>query len=383
MITPKELLGKVERQFYRIVSSKLKGEDRFPWTIPSNKQITGNNYSDWKNDIVPLHQNSKAAKGKGYSVDWKDKTINGSKQSIPAKIYFETFEDYVYSIGKVDDFNRINQSYELIVTAFPTLAEWAQTNPSLVLSAHDIWNKIIKVCQYFQANKPPHTFYLRDLPIEVHSKFIEQNVPLLRKLLDILLPPSWINFHETDFASRYGIKRVNVYTQIRILDEDLKPVLGYDEVALTLDDAAWLQWVPEKVFIIENQICYLTFPKVKNSVAIFGEGFKSRITKHIPWLNKTNMYCWFDLDSAGFEMLDLIRQHYPNAKSFLMDQKTYDQHSNFSVENKYRKKELPSLLLEERQMYEFLQNNNRRLEQERIGQVYVKRRIENFSSENP
>jgi hypothetical protein len=377
MITPKELLGKVERQFYRIVSSNLKGEEIFPWTIPSNKQITGNNYSDWKNDIVPLHQNSKVAKGKGYSVEWKDKTINGSKQSIPAKIYFETFEDYLYFIGKVEDYRKIKQSYEIIVAAFPELTEWAQANPSLVLLAHDLWINLIKVCQYFRANKPPHAFYLRDLPIEVHSKFIEQNVPLLRKLLDILLPPEWVNHQETDFASRYGVKRVNVYAQIRILDDDLKPLLGYDEVALTLDDAAWLQWMPENVFIVENQICYLTFPKMKNSVAIFGAGFKSAITKHIPWLNKTNMYCWFDLDSAGFEMLDLIRQHYPNAKSFLMDKATFDQHINFSVQNKYRKKALPLLTEEERVMYVYLQRNDKRLEQERIMPKYVKEQIEN------
>ncbi|MFX8335643.1 Wadjet anti-phage system protein JetD domain-containing protein, partial [Acinetobacter baumannii] len=76
----------------------------------------------------------------------------------------------------------------------------------------------------------------------------------------------------------------NVHTQIRVLDDELKPVLGYEECSLPLDDAAWLKWLPEKVFIIENQVCYLTFPKVKNAVAIFGEGFKSRLSRHIPWL---------------------------------------------------------------------------------------------------
>jgi len=376
MITPNELFVKVERSFYKVVCSELKGEKIFPWIIPTNKQITGSNYSDWKKDIVPLHQRSKAAKGKGYTVEWRSKIINGTKQSIPAKIYFETVGDYLHFIERDKDFNKIKEAQEVLVTAFPVLKDWTESNPRLLLSAHEIWRDIVKVCQYFQAKPPPHPFYIREIPIEVHSKFIEQNSTLLKKILDILLPSNWINFEETDFASRYGLKKVNVYAQIRILDDDLKPVLGYDEVGLTLDDAAWLQWIPKNVFIIENQICYLTFPKVKNSVAIFGEGFKSSIMKHIPWLSKTNIYCWFDLDSAGFEMLDLIRQHYPKAKSFLMDESAFEKHSNFTVENNYRRKELPHLLSDELLLYKHLQKSSKRLEQERISQQYVLEQIE-------
>lgn len=381
MITPNELFAKVERSFYKVVSSVLKGENIFPWAIPSNKQITGSNYSDWKRDIVPLHQGSKAVKGKGYSVHWKDKTINGTKQSIPAKIYFDTLDDYLFFIERTEDFEIIKDAQTLILTAFPSLKAWTESNTSLLFSAHGIWRDVIKVCKYFHSNQPPHPFYIRELPIEVHSKFIEQNAGILKRMLDMLLPAHWINPNETEFALRYGVKKVNIYTQIRILDDHLKPMLGYDEVGLILDDAAWLKWVPENVFIIENQICYLTFPKVKNSVAIFGEGFKSRMTRHIPWLDKTNIYCWFDLDSAGFEMLDLIRQHYSNAKSFLMDRTTFDQFAGFSVENKYRKKQLSFLLPEEMQMYEFLQKNNKRLEQERVSQSYVTKQIENLPRE--
>ncbi len=378
MITPKDIFEKSSKQFLKIATSVLNGRDVFPLILPSNKAISGTNYSELKSAIVPLYQQSKAVKGAGYSIDWKEKLINGTKQSVPAKIYFETLEDYLHFIGRRKDFDAIKTSQSLLINAFPNLGGWVEINPSILLSHSEIWENIIKVCQYFQANKPPHSYYIRELPIEVHSKFIEQNASLLKKLLDILLPTNWINFYETDFASRYGVKKVNVYTQIRILDDDLKPILGYDEVALTLDDAAWLKWIPEMVFIIENQICYLTFPKVKNSVALFGEGFKSRIAKHIPWIEKTKLYCWFDLDPAGFEMLDIIRKHYPNTMSFLMDTDTYMQYSNFAVDSKYRKKELQNLTLSERQLYEYLQANNKRLEQERIPQDYILNQITKF-----
>lgn len=371
MITPKELLAKADKIVFKIIAAQLKGDSKFPLLMPSNKQVIGSNFSDWKNDLVPLYQQSKAVKKRGYSVDWKEKNINGSKQSVPAKIYFDTIEDFLHFVEKENDFQKILLVKAILIKEFPLLEHWANDNPEVLLNHYSAWPEIIKVCKYFTSNRPPHPYYIRELPVEVHSKFIEQNANLLKKILDLLLPDDWINIASNDFSERYFLRKVSVYTQIRILDEGLKPHLGYDECSLTLEDAAWIKWVPENVYIIENQICFLTFPKVKNSVAIFGEGFKSRLSKDIPWLNQTNLYCWFDLDTAGFEMLNMIREHYPKAISFLMDEKTYSQFQHFSVDNKGKKKTLPLLSPDEQNIHQFLIDNNKRLEQERISLPYV------------
>jgi hypothetical protein len=139
-----------------------------------------------------------------------------------------------------------------------------------------------------------------------------------------------------------------------------------------------LNWKPDKVFIIENKACFLSFPKVKNGVAIFGEGFKSRVSKHISWLAESQLYCWFDMDPAGFEMLNMVRQFYNHAKSFLMDEKTYNEFSKFSVDSVYRSIALTLLTSEEEKMYHFLQQTNKRLEQERISNVYVQDHLKNI-----
>jgi hypothetical protein len=371
MITPKELLDKSNKLFYKIISAHFRGENLFPLVIPSNKQVTGTNFSQLKKDLVPLYQSSKAVKGKGYTIDWKEKKINGSTQSIPNRIYFESLDDFLFFINKDKEFHKIETARKRLVNVSPALESWTCLNPSLLLEYADHWVDIIKVCEYFVRASPPHNFYLRELPIEVHSKFIEQNADILKQILDELLPVERINNSEKDFSSRYFLKKVSIYTQIRILDDQLKTYLGYDDISLTVDDAAWLKWTPQNVFIIENQICYLTFPKIKNSVAIFGEGFKSRLSKHLPWLEKTNLYCWFDLDAAGFEMLNMIKEHYPNTKSLLMDNHTYSKFSNFAVNNLSRKKELRFLSIEERMMYDFLTTNGKRLEQERIPQNFI------------
>lgn len=382
MISPKELLEKTEKAFFKIAAAELKGETTFPWVIPSNKKVNGSNFSDWRNDLLPLYKQSKQEQKKGYSVDWKEKIIAGSKQSVPDRIYFEMLTDYLFFTGKTKDFRNIVAARDKITNAFPALKDWCDSHPAILLSYCNIWDDLLKVCRYFQTNPPPHPYYLRELPIEVHSKFIEDNTGILKRLLDILLPTEWIESSQADFIGRYGVKKVTVHAQIRVLDDDLKQFLGYDECSIPVDDAAWLNWLPEKVFIIENQACYLSFPKVKNAVAIWGEGFKSRISKHIPWLEKTRLICWFDLDGAGFEMLNMIREYYPNAESFLMDKQTYNNFDRFAVNTKYRKRELPHLHKDERELYESLSltEDKQRLEQERISQQYVQAQLSTLTS---
>lgn len=379
MITPKELLAKTEKAFFRIVSSQLKGETIFPWVIPSNKQILGSNYSDWKNDIVPLHQQSKSVRQNSYSVEWKEKTINGIRQSIPSKIFFETFEDFLAFTGQKDDYEKISAAFHSTISFSPILRSWAEENARTLLQYENVWKDILKVCDFFVSHHPPYPYYIREIPVEVHSKFIEKHTGILKTMLDMLLPAAHINFNETDFSGRYYLKKPSVFTQIRILDDTLKPFLGYDEISLSLEDAAWLKWLPEKVFIIENKTCFLTFPKVKNAVAIFGEGFKSSISKQIPWLKQTRLFCWFDLDAAGFEMLNMIRQHYADARSFLMNESTYRQFEQYAVHNTSKEKALAHLSAEEKILYQFIISSNRRLEQERIVQDFVQKSLNGLS----
>ena len=84
MITTKELFDKSEKQFNKVISATLKGDYIFPLVIPANKKISGTKFSELKAAIVPLYQHSKEAKGKGYTVEWIEKAIDGTKQKLPA-----------------------------------------------------------------------------------------------------------------------------------------------------------------------------------------------------------------------------------------------------------------------------------------------------------
>lgn len=376
MITPKALAEKSDKLFFKIVSAVLKEENLFPLTIPSDKKIDDTGFNHLRDAIISIYANSKEAKGKGYTVEWKRKKIEGSTQDVPTKIYYETLADYLFFTKREKDFLKIQETYQLIAGAFPQNTAWTKEQPSFLLTHAAIMPDLLKVVRYFFDNTPPYDLYLRQLPIEeLHTKFIEDNYKPLRQMLDRILPAEKIRFEEKDFSARYQVKRPNLYTQVRVLDDALKSTLGFRELALTLDDAALLNWQPDRVFIIENAACFRSFPNVKNSVAIFGEGFKSRISKRIPWLANCELYCWFDIDAAGFEMLNMVRQYYKHARSFLMDKASYSTFATFSVHAPYRKIELPLLNTDEEKMYHFLLKENRRLEQERITHAYLQNRL--------
>ena len=51
----------------------------------------------------------------------------------------------------------------------------------------------------------PNKFYIRELPIDVHTKFIEENKPILKSLPHVLIPDR-IDANESVFEKRFYLK---------------------------------------------------------------------------------------------------------------------------------------------------------------------------------
>ena len=86
------------------------------------------------------------------------------------------------------------------------------------------------------------------------------------------------------------------------------------------------------------------------------------------------MYYWGDIDTHGFAILSRLRCYYPQAKSLLMDKKTLEQFVHLSVYESLTSSEqklLSHLTDDENDLYQQLQKNLLRLEQERISFVYL------------
>jgi hypothetical protein len=224
-----------------------------------------------------------------------------------------------------------------------------------------------------------------DIP-GVHSKFIEAHRGVLAEWLDLVLPPAAIDTSATGvsgFARRYGFRDKPVRIRLRILDpaHSRLPTTFGDDISLDAASFARLDPGVARVFITENEINFLAFPPVRDSLIVFGAGYGFEMLAQAQWLARCRIHYWGDIDTHGFAILDQLRAHFAHVNSFLMDRATLLAFkSQWGEEDKQTLRDLPRLNEEERALYDDLRDNrlgrNLRLEQERIGFGWVEEAIE-------
>lgn len=375
MITPNEIRKKAENKFEAYLQSIISGEEFFPIVIAGNKKPNDNTVL-FEKELTDLMAYSKEQKGFGYSLKYQTvKTNNHGVQDIPVSISFESEQDYLKFIGKVQATFNFRVDLEKILPVFPGLKEWVGKYPNKVITNHDIWDDLLKVCVYFNANPSPF-LYIRELPIKVHTKFIEQNKTIIRELLDIIIAEH-INQDEKHFERRFNLKYDEPLVRFRLLDKSIQQqyFFNMEDISLPIEQFRKLNIPVSTVYIVENKMNMLTFPHIENSIVIWGHGFGVDIMKDVEWMNDKRIFYWGDIDSHGFQILSEVRTHFPMIKSFLMDRETFnlffegDKGTETNVE-----KEL-CLSQEESDMFKYLKVNNYRLEQEKIPYEYAKSRI--------
>ena len=132
-----------------------------------------------------------------------------------------------------------------------------------------------------------------------------------------------------------------------------------------------------RVFITENEINFLAFPRVKEAMVIFGAGYGVESLGRARWLEELRLCYWGDIDTHGFAILDALRARFGHVESFLMDRSTLLAfESLWGTEDSPIDRELPRLTAQERTLYDDLRGNHFgrhvRLEQERIGFGWVR-----------
>lgn len=235
---------------------------------------------------------------------------------------------------------------------------------------------MLKVCKYFQ-NTPKPNLYIRELPIQVHTKFIEQNKGIISSLLEAILPIDQIvsveNENEHKFEKKFSLKYKEHRIRIRLLDPILKEKYKFpsSDISIPLSEFRHLNLEDHPCFITENLMNFLTLPYLPNSFAIFGGGYAVQNLKSVIWLSNCPIFYWGDLDDHGFRILSQLRSYFPQTTSIMMDTKTFEAFQEFAVSVLANSSDdLPHLTPEEQNLYNYLVINRKRLEQERITQIY-------------
>jgi len=370
MISPLDIKKKANSQFKRYLSSIITNTVFFPLPIRGNKKPSVN-IAKFQAEIVALVEHSKEKKGFGYSIEFKTvNTRNRATQDLPNSILFETEKDYLKFINKEKETNSFRKDSQLLIGSYSELTEYIINKPEKIVTHSGKWESIIKVLDYFKSNPKPD-LYIRELPIKIHTKFIENNKGILRELLDIILDVKAIN-DVKQFESRFGLKYAEPMIRFKILDDKISNTLfsGLDDMALPLSLFQKLNLKVSRIVILENKVSLynaLTIPDKDSTIAIFGQGYSVSNLKEINWFKTAKIIYWGDFDAHGFDILSQIRGYYKkNVQSILMDKETFDKFYEGDKGKILPKENLPNLTPEEQELYKLIKLNNWRLEQEKI-----------------
>lgn len=383
MKSPNEIKTFAEKKYTSFLISYLSGYDFFPLKIPNKKEKLS--FTKRLDIEKKLADNSKEKKGYGYTIQYKEinKRAEG-KQIIIDKISIQTQNDYLKLINKENDFKVFVELTNAILNQFPELSEWIKKNPAKINENKDNWSDLLKVCRYFVSEHKRNTYYIRELPIKIHTKFIENNKTILNSLLSDLLPDEMINsaysgkINNNSFEKRYYLKYDKSQIRFRILDPKLFIYGLISDISTLPDEFDKLNFNCETIFIAENKMNILTFPQIKNAIIIFGSGKGIKQLKNASWIFDKQIFYWGDIDVQGFEILNQLRSYSPDSKiiSLLMNKKTLNDFKEDIDKGEISNvKNLQHLTSSEKETYGYIKDDNLRLEQEKINQDYVENEL--------
>ena len=306
---------------------------------------------------------------------------------LPAEAWVDTPEDALRLAGKSREARVFRTLLQATQTRQPALLPWLRRQPLRALELADDWPRLLDFVAWLQAHPRPG-IYLRQVNLPgIHSKFLEAHRGLLAEWLDLALAVEAIDTGATgaaQFAQRYGFRDKPARVRLRFLDpRDLAWLPGGDS-DITLTQAAFARLdLPslQRIFITENEINFLAFPPLANSLVIFGAGYGFEPLAQAGWLQHKSLHYWGDIDSHGFAILDQLRALLPHAQSLLMDRDTLLAHEGqWTDEPQPTQRDLPRLNEAERRLYDDLRWRRLReaplrLEQERIAYGCVEQAV--------
>lgn len=390
MITPREIKQKALRWWNdkSFLRATINGDAFFPRDIAQIGLVSTREkataFLRISEEQQLLHEGSKEIKGWGYSLEWEEKDHHHiGKNRFIRRIFFETEKDFLACVGKTNEFVNFRNDLSFILNRMPQLKNWISTGPLSVTQYHGKWEDVIDVCEYFLHRHEFNRFYIRELPVNAHTKFIEANKNLFASLLDFLLPPEKI-FSEysgtRNFEKRYGLKYSQPQIRVRILDQSIADEFfsGLSDFSLCEGDFANLRLPLKSVVIMENKTNYsnilnfLSLPHLRGAIAIFGSGFRVWLLKHAAWLKAMNIYYWGDIDVQGLQILSQLRGYHSGVRALMMDFATLDTFKEYWDKGTETPGSVPDNLNdEEKRLFGYLKENNIRLEQEKIRHEFV------------
>lgn len=393
MTTVSEIKQKAERKYANFLTYKINcfldrkaDESFFPLHIKTDKGKANEHLQKYGQEIALLLEKSKNKTGSGYTLAFEEiSTRNYGRQQKLKDILFESEEDYLSFIKKKHETKNLVNALDILKTTIflsgAELNEWALAHAKDLTADYseetNFWQNIC-LCVNWLYENPKSGLYIREIPLSVHTKFIETYTSLIHSF--------FAKDGASDFEAEHGLKQKPYLVRFRSLDE--MPLifanLSVSELSLSLHDFIRLDKSDclshiQTILLVENEMVYLTFPKMQNALCVWGHGFSVTMLQQCDWLRNYKLLYFGDLDEHGFQILSDFRKYFPQTESFCMDLRTLQNFSDFRCKGKTLSGNVipANLTHEEKEAFEALRKNDEknRLEQERISVEYIQKNL--------
>jgi hypothetical protein len=367
MLNPKEIQGMAERKYPSYLQSLVTGESILPIRIRFGVPSTTEDFAKLQQEVTAL-----SVGNFGYTIEWEEKkTRKHGTQKLPSQVRFDTEDQLTKALGKQREVQQFRANLTDTLNRLPQLREWMAAHVKWMLEFGHIWNELLLVCEYFLTNPRPG-LYARQLPIAVHTKFIQENSKVLATMLDVLLPDG-AKVEGNSFEERFGLKPLETLIRFRTLDQMLLSRLGlsHSEMGLPLGVFCNLSVRSIRVIITENLMNFECLPESPNTLAIWGQGNAAELLHEVWWLTCCEVYYWGDIDEHGFHILARLRRKFPGIRSLMMDIATLENFRILTGVGEKAGKAPINLTDDERKAYDIVEQETLRLEQEKIPNPFV------------
>jgi len=380
-MTLDDLKNKATRKLNDVLRALILEEAIFPLLIPVKKPKTTAPLSEWRETNQLIRSQSKEVLGYGFTVEWE--RVNSKRHGLndfPVKLTFECADDYLKYVDAEAEAEMVLANAETIAELGSAGRSWCASHLALMRKPPATIQNAIKVLAYLKANPAPGA-YARQLPVQVPTKFFEQE----RGLLDALFAefaPQCLVVEVGSLEERLGLMTKESLIEFRTLDSRIQSLPFGHGMATARELAEKVAYFEafETVIVVENHVPFLILPDIPRTLAIMGNGFAVRRLAEVAWLKEKRVLYWGDIDLSGFSILAQFRACHPHAESLMMDLKTWQAFNSQSQKHEAAQSisddELRFLTSEERAMVEMLRSNSGlRLEQEHVDFECIKAAI--------
>jgi hypothetical protein len=306
------------------------------------------------------------------TLSWSDRHWRKlGTQRIPAKLVLNTPTEVAQWIGEADRWDRSRLRYKELIGPWPRLANKLARYFDILADYSSVdYRRLVDMIAWIEKN-PASNLYPRQLPVSgLDSKWLEKRKGLLADLVNGVRDGAT---SEGDFFQHCGLKAPPQLIRMRILDYGLRQrVGGLGDISAPWEQLADLDLPVSNVFIVENLQTGLAFDDLPGSIVIMQLGYGVDVLGRLPWVAKAHCIYWGDIDTHGYAILHRARKSLPELKSVLMDEETFQSHSDLWVEEKeqHGAETLALLKDHEQVVYQAIKRNiwgqHLRLEQERV-----------------